>query len=285
VVPGAEMPLANTPALTAAWEQQHGKLIYNGAWDLARPGRWADPRHVRDLPEGNPSTASAAGPAADFIVRLARAHPGEISLWCAAPFTNLALALQREPQLPALIRELHFMGGAFAPGTEAREFRHTPRREFNFRFDPEATRAVLRAPWRRVTCSPIDVSQPVRATAEMFAAIARCATPLARYLDRFGLRGRPMWDEVAAATWIDESLVTRYEDHCLDVELDRGPNWGDTLSWSNASVAEAVRPSPSGIETLTRSATQTTPAARPARVQMALDAARFHALFIELCSR
>ena len=38
VFPGAEMPLVSTPAATAAWERQHGKLIYNGAWDLARPG-------------------------------------------------------------------------------------------------------------------------------------------------------------------------------------------------------------------------------------------------------
>lgn len=46
VVPGAELPLATTPAEVAQWEQQHGKLIYNGAWDLARAGRWADPRHT-----------------------------------------------------------------------------------------------------------------------------------------------------------------------------------------------------------------------------------------------
>lgn len=265
VVPGAEMPLVNTPADTARWEQQHGELIYNGAWDLARPGRWADPRLIRDLPEGNPATVPAAGPAADFIVRLAHAHPGEISLWCAAPLTNLALALRLEPRLPALIRELHFMGGAFAPRTDAREFQHSPRREFNLRFDPEAAQAVFHAPWRRVTCSPIDVSQPVRATPELFSAIARCDTPLARYLDRFGPRDRPMWDEVAAATWIDESLVTRYDDLHLDVELDRGPHWGNTLSWppGQQSGRDECR----------------------ARVQMNLDAPRFYALFIELCSR
>jgi len=83
VVPGAFMPLVNTPADTAAWEAQHGKLIYNGAWDLARPGRWADPHHTPDLAEGNPTTAPANEHAAAFIVRQARAHPGEISLWCA----------------------------------------------------------------------------------------------------------------------------------------------------------------------------------------------------------
>ena len=265
VVPGALMPLVNTPAATARWEEKHGKLIYNGAWDLARPGKWADPHHTPDLPEGNPTTAPAAEGAAEFIVRQARANPGEISLWCAAPFTDVALALQLEPRLPSLVRELHFMGGAFAPETDAREFRLTPRREFNVRFDAEAAHAVFRAPWLRLTCSPIDVSNHTRATPGLFAAIARAGTPLARYLDQFGHRHRPMWDEVAAATWIDGSLVTRYDDLFLDVSLERDASYGDTLSW------EPGREPGRGEGR--------------ARVQKRLDDARFYELFVALSSR
>lgn len=265
VLPGAEHPLVNSAAATAAWEKLHGKLIYQGAWDLARPGKWADPRHTPDLPEGNPTTAPAAESAASFIVRSARALPGEITLWCAGPLTDLALALQLEPALPALIRELHFMGGAFNPHTDAREFRHHPRREFNLRFDPEAAHAVLRAPWARVTCSPVDISQDVKSTPELFAAIARADTPLARYLDRFGQRARPMWDEVAAATWLDESLVTRLDDYFIDVNLDPGAHYGHMLSWDPGFE-------PGRGE-------------RRARVQKRLDEPRFRAMFVALCSR
>ena len=265
VVPGALVPLVNTPADTAAWEKTHGKLIYNGAWDLARPGKWADPHHTPDLPEGNPTTAPAAEHAANFIVRQARAHPGEISLWCAAPLTNIALALRLEPRLPSLVRELHFMGCSFRPPLGSDEFDHSPRREFNIRFDAEAARAVLRAPWARVTCSPIDVSDHTRSSAAMFAQIARAGTPLARYLDQFGQRDRPMWDEVAAATWLDESLITIYGDCFLDVNLDRGTGYGDTLSWAPGRQ-------PGLGETR-------------ARVQMKLDDEKFYALFVALCSR
>ncbi len=265
VVPGAQMPLVATPAATARWEKRHGKLVYNGAWDLARPGKWADPRETRDLPEGNPAAAPSAERAASFYVRLARAHPGEISLWAAGPLTNLALACRLDPEFPTLVRELHFMGGSFQPRTQAREFAHTPRREFNVRFDAEAARIVFRAPWPRVTCSPIDVSQEVRSTPELFTAIARAGTPLARYLDQFGQRGRPMWDEVAAATWLDESLVTRHDDLFIDVNLDRGAGYGDMVCWA--------------------------PGAEPglgearARVQRQIDEARFKELFRQLCSR
>ncbi len=265
VFAGAEMPLVGTPAATAAWEKQHGQLIYNGAWDLARPGKWADPRHTPDLPEGNPTTRPAREAAAAAYVRLARAHPGEISLWCAGPLTNLALACRLDPAFPTLVRELHFMGGAFAPGGGDREFAHTPRREFNLRFDPEAARIVFHAAWPRVTCSPIDISNHTRATPELFSQIAHAGTPLARYLNQFGHRNRPMWDEVAAATWIDESLVTRYEERYLDIELDRGATLGDTLSWPPGSA-------PGGGE-------------RCVRVQQALADARFYELFVQLCSR
>ena len=264
VVPGAVMPLVNTPAHTARWEQQHGKLIYNGAWDLARPGRWADPYHTADLPEGNPSTPSAREAAASFYVRLARAHPGAITLWAAGPLTNVALACRLDPEFPQLIRELHFMGGAFHPLTEAREFKHSPRREFNVRFDAEAAHIVFHAPWRRVTCSPIDVSNHTRAQPDLFAAIARAETPLARYLDQFGHRDRPMWDEVAAATWLDESLVTDYDDCHLGVSLDRGATYGDTLSWAPGRAP--------GLGECR------------ARVQRALDDDRFYRTFVEHCA-
>jgi inosine-uridine nucleoside N-ribohydrolase len=157
------------------------------------------------------------------------------------------------------------MGCSFAPVTDDREFKLTPRREFNIRFDAEAARAVFRAGWSRVTCSPIDVSQHTRSTPDLFAAIARADMPLARYLNQFGPRNRPMWDEVSAATWIDESLVTQFDELFLDVDLAPDADYGNTLSWP--------------------------PGQQPrlgecwVRVQKRLDDGRFYELFVALSSR
>ena len=74
-----------------------------------------------------------------------------------------------------------------------------------------------------------------------------------------------MWDEVAAATWIDPTLVLAAEDLVIDVELDRGPRWGDTLSWAPG--------------------TQPDLATGRARVEKHLDQTRFFQLFAELSSR
>jgi purine nucleosidase len=76
----------------------------------------------------------------DLIVEEARRRPGEIDLVTLGPLTNIAVALEREPDLPRLLRGYTLMGGAFGvPGNT------TPTTEWNIHCDPEAARAVFRA--------------------------------------------------------------------------------------------------------------------------------------------
>jgi purine nucleosidase len=83
---------------------------------------------------------SATGFAPDEIARRCRAAPGEFTLLCIGPLTNLALALAREPDLPDLVDEVWVMGGAVnAKGNV------TPAAEYNFWVDPDAARRVLDA--------------------------------------------------------------------------------------------------------------------------------------------
>ncbi len=90
--------------------------------------------------------------AAEQIVRLAQAHPGEIEIVAVGPMTNVALALGLCPELPSLVRGLTIMGGAaFAPGNR------TPVAEANIWHDPEAAKAVFAARWP-VTVVPLDVT-------------------------------------------------------------------------------------------------------------------------------
>ncbi|MEO5704964.1 MAG: nucleoside hydrolase [Candidatus Limnocylindrales bacterium] len=89
-----------------------------------------------------PSRALEADAAADRIIALARARPGEVALVTLGPLTNLAVALEREPSLPSLLRAVFVMGGAYrGPGNT------TPTTEWNMHVDPDAARAVFAA-WR-----------------------------------------------------------------------------------------------------------------------------------------
>lgn len=74
----------------------------------------------------------------DFIVEQARANPGELTLVCIAPLTNVALALQKEPKLGDLLDDVWVMGGnANCCGNV------TPAAEYNFWVDPHAAKMVV----------------------------------------------------------------------------------------------------------------------------------------------
>jgi purine nucleosidase len=76
--------------------------------------------------------------AVDYIVETVRENPGEITLVCIAPLTNVALALQKEPDLPDLVDEVWVMGGnANCVGNV------TPAAEYNFWVDPDAASIVV----------------------------------------------------------------------------------------------------------------------------------------------
>jgi purine nucleosidase len=91
----------------------------------------------------------------DVIVEAARARPGEITLVTLGPLTNLAVALDREPALPRLLRGVVVMGGAFgAPGNT------TPTTEWNLHCDPEAARIVFRT-WADALAEDGAVARPL----------------------------------------------------------------------------------------------------------------------------
>lgn len=103
---------------------------------------------------------------AQFIVDMARAHPGEITLVAVGPLGNLSLALHMEPQLPNLLREVIVMGGTvFEPGNVS------PVAEANIWNDPHAADRVFTAGWR-VTMVGLDVTHRVVVLLSLFKDIA-----------------------------------------------------------------------------------------------------------------
>src|SRR5260370_40911553 len=98
---------------------------------------------------------------------------------------TLALALRIDRQFAELAQELVFMGGSPNPATDNPEFVNTPRHEFNFWMDPEAADAVLHANWRKITCTPVDISIKTRLPQAMVDETAKAGTPLGRDVAQF----------------------------------------------------------------------------------------------------
>ena len=234
VLSGASFPLLRTRAETQQWQETYGKAAYAGAWD---DRWWHEPSVVPSLPEGQPKIKAADEDAAHFLVRMVRKYPGEVTIYEGAPMTNLAIAMTIDPQFAQLSQGLVFMGGSLNPQTRDPEFANNPRHEFNFWFDPEAAQIVLRAPWNKIVCTPTDISIKTRLTIEMIKQIEASGTPLARYLARFFKPGDGndyMWDELAAAAWLDPSIITKRETRYMGVDINHGPGYGNTLTWTEA---------------------------------------------------
>jgi purine nucleosidase len=262
VVPGAEYPLVRTRAEAQSWQQQFGKVAYAGAWD---DRWWHEASVVPPLPEGQPKTKPLDEDAAHFLIRMVHKYPHEVTIYEGGPMTNLALAISIDPQFPELAQELVFMGGGVSPQSDNPEFVNNPRHEFNFWFDPEAGAIVLRAPWKKIVCTPTDISVKTQMTAAMVKQIDAAGTPLGRYVARFAMLtpgADIMWDEITAAAWLDPSIITKSEIRYLTVDLDHGPGYGNTLTWDAKDHEHA--------------------ATQLVTIQFDLDTEKFYRMFVDL---
>jgi purine nucleosidase len=234
VYPGAAFPLVRTQEETAAAEALYGKNVYKGAWGerTAKDGYALIP----PMREGAPVTKPADEDAAHFMVRMVHTYPHQVTIYGAGPLTNIALAIKLDPQFAELAQELVVMGGSIAPQTERAEWTDDPRHEFNFWFDPEAASITLRAKWAKVTVTTIDVSLKTRFEPEVLAGIQSSTAPAAVYAVKYLQKGdvaNYLWDELAACAWLDPSLITKERDVYMNVNTDRGAEYGDTMIWTN----------------------------------------------------
>jgi inosine-uridine nucleoside N-ribohydrolase len=160
-----------------------------------------------ELPE--PSAKPAAEHAADFLAE--RIEPGTV-LVPMAPLTNIALLLERHPDVHERIDRMVWMGGAIAEGNI------TPAAEFNAFVDPEAAAAVF-ASGIAITMIGLDVTHKAlftRAHAERLREAGRAGRFVAELSDFFqrfhersyGFEGSPIHDAMAVAHVIDPTLVT-----------------------------------------------------------------------------
>ncbi|MFC9969316.1 nucleoside hydrolase [Spirillospora sp. NPDC127200] len=218
VAVGAGRPMAQDVHYALDW---HGR---DGLGDTDLPA-----------PAGAPTGESAAAQ----IVRLAREHPGELSLLAIGPLTNLGAALLLDGELPALVREVVIMGGAFDhPGNI------TTHAEANVWHDPEAADLALSADWP-VTLVPLDVTHPTAVGEQWLTRLAAHDSAVARFASRIlefyvtaytpvlKRRGAVVHDALAAMLVMDPE-VCGYTERPVRVErrgeLTRGATVWDARS-------------------------------------------------------
>jgi purine nucleosidase len=264
VVPGAAFPLVSGKEYIQKWETMHGKLVYQGAWNYAKGYAVHGPYDIPPMPEGKPTIKAASEDAAHFLVRTVRQYPHQVTIYAAGPMTDLALAIALDPQFPELSKELILMGGSINPQTDDPEFALSPTREFNFWMDPEASHAVLHAKWPRVVLTTVDISVKTHMEKDLIEQVRKSQTPAAQYVAKYA-EPNYLWDELAAVAWLDPSFITKSRKLYVDVDVDHGAGYGNTLVWPQGKQ-------PGLGEVLVE-------------VQDDLDKAKFYKEYVELLSR
>jgi purine nucleosidase len=262
VVPGAEYPLVRTKEETDLGQQRYGSVTWMGAWT---PRFYHSPDELGEMPEGKPTTKASDEDAAHFMIRMVRKFPHEVTIYAGGPMTNLALAISIDPDFAILAKELVFMGASLNPQTSDPEFANNPRHEFNIWFDPEAAHIVLRAPWKRIVCTTVDVSAKTSMTNALINQVKAGDSPAARYIGKYSrLHGQYnyLWDELTVAAWLDPSVITKKEIRFMDVDLARGANYGNILTW-----ADQDRPKLK---------------VQPVEIQVDLDTEKFYKMVVDL---
>jgi purine nucleosidase len=244
VYPGAVFPLINSKEEIKRWEKLYGTVTYQGAWNehkirsstvSTRTGPWNsgvyhEPFEVPNpLPEGNPTLKPETEDAAHFLIRMVHQYPHEVTIYAGGPLTNLAQAVSLDPKFAELAQELVVMGGSIAPLVPM-SWAQANRREFNFWWDPEAVHIVLRAPWQKITVTTVDISVKTRMTQAMIDQIAKAGTPAAEYVGKWADE-EYLWDELAAAAWMDPSIITKEESVYMDIDISHTAGYGNTLVW------------------------------------------------------
>ena len=264
VVPGAAFPLVNSKEFIAKWETFYGKVTYQGAWNFAKGHAVHGPYEIPPMPEGKPVTKASTEDAAHFLVRLVNQHPHQITVYAAGPMTDLALAIALDAKFPELTKELSLMAGSINPHTDDPEFALKPMRVFNFWMDPEASRAVLHAHWPRVVLTTVDISVKTKMEKALIEQIAKSPAFAAQYVAKYA-EPNILWDELSSVAWLDPSIITKWKKLYVDVDVDRGAGYGNTLAWAP------------GLQPDTGEAL--------VEVQDDLDKQKFYNEFVELLSR
>jgi purine nucleosidase len=114
--------------------------------------------------------------AVDFIIDTVMAHESKsVTLVPVGPYTNIALAIRKEPRIIERVKRVIVMGGATTRGNI------TPAAEFNVYADPEAADVVFRANWD-VTMVGLDLTHQAQATPDLQERVRAIGGPISTFI-------------------------------------------------------------------------------------------------------
>jgi inosine-uridine nucleoside N-ribohydrolase len=176
--------------------------------------------------------------AVELLYAQLKANPGELTIICLGPLTNVARLLKEHPDAKPWIKRLVVMGGAVRVGYKGKE-PHEP--EWNVKSDVAAAKAVF-ASGVPLTVAPLDATARVELGKDLrdrlFSAHTMLTFQVQNLYELWDKETPVLYDPVAVALTFDERFC-KMEEMRLDVD-DKGltvPGKGK----ANARVAVSTK--------------------------------------------
>jgi purine nucleosidase len=194
-----------------------------------------------ELPPSKCKVDPRFGP--DLIIEMVHAAPHEITLVPVGPLTNIALAVEKDPTIVPLVKEVVIMGGSITGGNV------NASAEANIYNDPEAAQIVFRAGWP-LTMVGLDVGDKTLLSPKYLEQLGQTHGPMndfiyqvAHYLielsAQFGSVGTQMYDPLAVGVAIDPTFVKAPLMH-VDVETRGEFTRGETVANRHGTIERNV---------------------------------------------
>ena len=224
------------------WGRGHDSHL--GSAGHPRPASWQE--YYRESYKSEPTIGPKGEDASDFIIRTIKENPHKIVVVGIGTGGNIAKALEKDPSIAPLAKEIVYMAGAFLHAGNV-----MPTAEFNVWLDPEAAKKEYRGAWPKQTFFPLDVCENQRINYRDFLQLEKRVknpvfkdmwerhyqTPLFRKDPKFE---NYIWDVLAAAYVIDPSIITKEVFMPVDVNDTYSLSYGETLAF--------VGPGPEGSQ-------------------------------------
>ncbi|HBZ17055.1 MAG TPA: nucleoside hydrolase [Pantoea sp.] len=216
VVQGALQALREDPA---PWRARLDHVADEKLGEL-----WQGVRQPQRIPADGYDAAGVMG-------QLICDNPGEFTLVAIGPLTNVALALQRYPQMAESVAEIVIMGGVFALDDYIKDT--------NFGLDPEAAHQVLHS-GATITLVPMDATTQTLLTHQDLTRLTANDHPLPQFVREtlrpwidYSIRTRHLpgcWiHDALVVAWLLNQRVADSVDYHVDIELrpgaTRGKSW------------------------------------------------------------
>lgn len=190
-----------------------------------------------NLPE--PTMPFAQLDAVDFIIKLVKENPNEVTIICTGPMSNIAMAMAKAPEIKEMIPEIVAISGAFGLNDYAflNATGDTPQSEWNVYVDPEAAKLVYESGVKLVALG-LDVAtyfdvnfnqQDIEKLKKSDKKEAAFLLNAIRFVNGRGFEAYcTVIDCMAVAYAIDASIVETMEAH-VGVETKDGLTLGMTV--------------------------------------------------------